>query len=140
MQTVSATPVQPSTAPSPPEMKHPEPATQPPMKNVETTTIQQHVVDEKKESPSAEGYIPHEDPMNSTSVTNGGMPPQQVYVNTAMSHHHHMGDLDTQFQALGMNDVSHQDGVDEEDGTGVEGNDEDEPVKLFVGQVRKQKS
>ena len=106
--------------------------------------MEQHqpVVDEKKESPSADGYIPHESPMHSdpNAVMNGhgGMPPQQVYVNTAMAHHHHMADLDAQFQSLGMNgmhDLSNRDG--EDDDVEGEGNDEDEPVKLFIGQVRK---
>ena len=102
--------------------------------------MEQHqpVVDEKKESPSADGYIQHEPTMEPgpNSSMNGGMPPQQVYVHTAISHHH-VGDLDTQFQSLGMNeiqDVSNPDGG-EGDAEG-EGNDEDEPLKLFVGQVR----
>jgi hypothetical protein len=95
-------------------------------------------VDEKKESPSADGYIQHEPPMQPVPpvAMNGGMPPQQVYVNTAMAHHDMVG-LESQFQSLGMHevqDVSHHDG--EEDEEGAEGNTDEDPVKLFVGQVR----
>jgi hypothetical protein len=114
------------------------PAKQPPQQ-MNGEAMQYQPVDEKKESPSADGYIQHEAPMHPVPpvVMNGGMPPQQVYVNNAMAHHH-MAGLETQFQSLGMSevqDVSHHDG--EGDDTGEDGNDEDEPVKLFVGQVRK---
>lgn len=94
-------------------------------------------VDEKKDSPSADGYM-HESQMHPVAAVamNGGMPPQQVYVNTSMGHHHGIPALEQQFQSLGMNeaqDVGHHDGEgpdnDEED-------TEDDPVKLFVGQVR----
>ena len=96
-------------------------------------------VDEKKESPSADGYIQNEPPIHTVPPVqmNGGMPPQQVYVNTSMVHPHGMVGLETQFQTLGMNEV--QDGVHhggEGDEHGQEGHGEDEPVKLFVGQVR----
>ena len=95
-------------------------------------------VDEKKESPSADGYLPETQQMHpDAAVTmNGGMPPQQVYVNTGMVRHGMPG-LETQFQSLGMNDVpdvSHHDGEGTENDE--EGN-EDDPVKLFVGQVRR---
>lgn len=92
-------------------------------------------VDEKKESPSADGYVNNEAPINPIPPVgvNGGMPPQQVYVNNAMVHHG-MPALESQFHALAMNEgptVGHHD---------TEGNgrelDEDQPVKLFVGQVR----
>ena len=95
-------------------------------------------VDEKKESPSADGYLQHEVPMHPVPPVpmNGGLPPQQVYVNTAMVHHG-MPALETQFQALGMNEVQdvHHDGDGDEGGE--PGNVGVEPVKLFVGQVRK---
>jgi len=95
-------------------------------------------VDEKKESPSADGYLQHEVPMHPVPPVpmNGGLPPQQVYVNTAMVHHG-MPALETQFQALGMNEAQdvHHDG--DGDGGGEPGNAGVEPVKLFVGQVPK---
>jgi hypothetical protein len=92
-------------------------------------------VDEKKECPSADGYLQQEAPMHPVPpvVMNGGMPPQQVYVNTAMVHHGMVG-LETQFHALGMNEG--QDDMLHDGEDGEEGNGEDEPVKLFVGQVR----
>jgi hypothetical protein len=95
------------------------------------------VVDEKKESPSADGYLQHESPMHQVTPVpmNGGMPPQQVYVNNAMAHHA-MGGLEAQFQSLGMNEVQDDGHYHEGDEDGMEGNEEDEPVKLFVGQVR----
>ena len=92
-------------------------------------------VDEKKESPSADGYLQHEGQVHTLPPVpmNGGMPPQQVYVNSVMVNHG-MSGLETQFHALGMNeaqDASHHDG----DGDEATGLGEEEPVKLFVGQV-----
>eukprot|EP00339_Tiarina_fusa_P022428 CAMPEP_0117031000 /NCGR_PEP_ID=MMETSP0472-20121206/22330_1 /TAXON_ID=693140 ORGANISM="Tiarina fusus, Strain LIS" /NCGR_SAMPLE_ID=MMETSP0472 /ASSEMBLY_ACC=CAM_ASM_000603 /LENGTH=357 /DNA_ID=CAMNT_0004739231 /DNA_START=141 /DNA_END=1210 /DNA_ORIENTATION=- len=123
----------PAPPPSAPQVKQPP-------QQMKGEAMQHQPVDEKKESPSADGYIQHEAPMHTapTVVMASGMPPQQVYVTTAVAHHH-MAGLETQFQSLGMHevqDVSHHDG--EGDGTGEDGNDEDEPVKLFVGQVPKQ--
>ena len=94
--------------------------------------------DEKKESPSADGYIPQEGQMHSVPAVamNGGMPPQQVYVNTAMGHHGMTG-LETQFHALGMNEGHDLEDGDIEDGMDNDDEDgEEDPVKLFVGQVR----
>jgi hypothetical protein len=115
----------------------PPPASKQPPQQMNGDTMPP-AVDEKKECPSADGYLQHEAPMHPVPpvVMNGGMPPQQVYVNTAMMHHGMVG-LETQFQALGMNEG--QDGMlhdCEGDEGGEEGNGEDEPVKLFVGQVR----
>ena len=112
---------------------------------------------QKPAPPAANGELPHEeDPATDTFVTdastqvppqmhnnmNGGMPPQQVYVET-MEHHHvqppnGVNGLETQFQALGIQPGHDDDNYGEED---TEGNDEggegeDDPLKLFVGQVR----
>lgn len=95
-------------------------------------------VDEKKESPSADGYIQHDASLHQvpTMPMNGGMPPQQVYVNTMTNHGMTTG-LEAQFQAVGIDDVHNVvQQEDEGDEGGDEGDDEDEPVKLFVGQVR----
>lgn len=94
-------------------------------------------VDEKKESPSADGYIPHDVPMHGVPPMMNGMPPSQVYVHTAMAYHG-MAGLDTQFHALGMSDAhdsSNYEDSEGNDGTG-DGSNEDDPVKLFIGQVR----
>jgi len=94
-------------------------------------------VDEKKDSPSADGYVNGEmaptQPMPPMPV-NGGMPPQQVYVNTAMGYPG-MAALENQFHSMGMSDM-HSAGPPESsegDGENYEG---ERPVKLFVGQVR----
>ena len=111
--------------------------------------------------PTTNGEHPHEDdpaadnnfvhdastqvpPQMHTSV-NGGMPPQQVYVENMTPSN--VGNLEAQFQTLG---IQGDDGVtkvhnhqssegdtehDELNDEGVEG--EDDPLKLFVGQVRK---
>ena len=90
-------------------------------------------LDEKKESPSADGFHSHEipaDQINGPSVE--GMPPQQVYVNTTMVQGGLVG-LDGQFQSLGINENRSSgevlgDGVDTR-------SDLEAPLKLFVGQV-----
>eukprot|EP00980_Cylindrotheca_fusiformis_P001547 scaffold350_cov133-Cylindrotheca_fusiformis.AAC.18 len=94
-------------------------------------------LDEKKESPSADGYINSEVPMNSNAPfsVNGGMPPQQVYVNTTMIHHG-MPALESQFHSLGMNEAAIMGHHHESEGNSGE-NDEEQPIKLFVGQVPK---
>jgi hypothetical protein len=89
-------------------------------------------VDEKKESPSDDGYTNEAQMHQMPPIpVNGGMPPQQVYVNTAMVHHG-VPALEAQFHSLGMNEVQ---GVGHHEAEGEE-NDEDQAVKLFVGQVR----
>jgi len=77
---------------------------------------------------------------------NGNMPPQQVYVNANGMGHPGMTGLETQFQSLGFaqedggydpNGHSQQNG-DSATGDDNDGEDtEDDPVKLFVGQVRR---
>lgn len=108
----------------------------------------------------SDGEHPHEDdpaadnnfvPDASTRVPpqmhtnmNGGMPPQQVYVEN------NVANLESQFQSLGMGDDGTGKGLDNsqnpegdtEDEEGLEGLDEggegeDDPLKLFVGQVPK---
>jgi len=67
------------------------------------------------------------------------MPPQQVYVHSGMHPQNGMADLETQFHALDMNGPpEHLYDLDNDAGEPTdndeEGSDED-PVKLFVGQV-----
>jgi len=87
-----------------------------------------------------------------TNVMNG-LPPQQVFVNPTMVpmpvDNNNISVLDTQFQALGIqtteeggssNIVGQSSGNPEEDIDNIEDNDEegeDDPLKLFVGQVPK---
>jgi hypothetical protein len=103
---------------------------------------QQVLVDEKKESPSAEGYIPHDPAMHAQlPPLMNGMPPSQVYVNTAMGYHGMVG-IETQFHSLGMSDAhdsSNHEDSEGNDGTG-EGSNEDDTFKLFIGQVRNKDS
>eukprot|EP00934_Nitzschia_sp_Nitz4_P004564 Nitzschia sp. Nitz4//scaffold2_size372955//85058//86891//NITZ4_000383-RA/size372955-snap-gene-0.69-mRNA-1//-1//CDS//3329546656//4554//frame0 len=113
----------------------PAPTKQPPAHHGEAMPAP---LDEKKESPSADGYNPHEAMMHPQAMMNV-IPPQQVYVNTAMLHHQMMG-LETQFQAMGMNETpEHSNGGDDSeylDNNG-DGSNEEDPVKLFIGQVPK---
>lgn len=77
-----------------------------------------------------------------TEVSGQNMPPLQVYVNAGMHNANGMAGLESQFHSLGMNEPSdHEHLYDLEDDAGEPiDNDEDEfeeePVKLFVGQVR----
>ena len=94
------------------------------------------VVDEKKESPSAEGYTPHDAAMLASPHLMNGLPPSQVYVDTTRGYHGMMG-IETHFQSLGMhdaNDSSNHEDSEGNDGTG-EGSNEEDAVKLFIGQV-----
>ena len=118
---------------------------------------------QKPAAPPTNGELPHEEdpaadsnnfvhdgttqvPPQMHTNMNGGMPPQQVYVeNIAPSN---VAGLETQFQALGIqsedgatkdNDNNHQNPEgDTEHGEGNDegGEGEDDPLKLFVGQVR----
>lgn len=74
---------------------------------------------------------------------NGNMPPQQVYVHPGMGHPGMTG-LESQFQALGFRQEeasstepsstqTNPNADDEDDHEGDDG--EDDPLKLFVGQV-----
>lgn len=94
-------------------------------------------LDEKKESPSADGYIQHEAPMHGIPTLMNGMPPSQVYVDTTMGYHP-MAAMESQFHGLGINDAHDSTNLEDSEGndaTGEGSNDED-PVKLFIGQVR----
>lgn len=98
-------------------------------------------LDEKKESPSADGYIPHEVPMHGIPTIMNGMPPSQVYVDTTIGYHP-MAAMESQFHALGMSDAHDSTNLEDSEGndaTGEGSNDED-PVKLFIGQVPKSMS
>lgn len=72
------------------------------------------------------------------------MPPQQVYVQSAMPApvHHDMAGLESQFQSLGMNATTPEgppqtgENGQAEEGDNDEEESEENPVKLFVGQVR----
>jgi hypothetical protein len=132
-----------SPTPTTEPVSPPNAAKAPPVMNGDTMPP-----DEKKESPSSDGYLVEQPPMHPGMPTMNGninMPPQQVYVNTAMGNHHHhaMRGLENQFHSLGMaeggmsvgHDGSHYD-MDGEEHDGEEGGGEDDPIKLFVGQVR----
>jgi hypothetical protein len=104
----------------------------------------QHLpVDEKKESPSADGYTPSEMPsMHGVPQMMNGMPPSQVYVDTTVMAYHGMTSFETQFQALGVHDVhdsSNHESSEGNDASG-EGSNEEDTVKLFIGQVSIQES
>jgi hypothetical protein len=92
-------------------------------------------VDEKKESPSADGYIASEvHSMHGVPQMMSGMPPSQVYVEMG---YHGMAGFDTQFQALGVGDAhdsSNHESSEGNDASG-EGSNEEGTVKLFIGQV-----
>jgi hypothetical protein len=123
-----------STTPATAPVPLPNATKSPPVMNGDTMPP-----DEKKESPSSDGYLVEQPPMHpGMPIMNGNMPPQQVYVNTVMGHQHHaMMALENQFHSLGMaegHDGSHLD-MEGDDNDGGEGG-EDDPVKLFVGQVR----
>jgi len=93
-------------------------------------------VDEKKESPSADGYIPQEVPMHTVHPMMNGMPPSQVYVNTAMGYHGMTG-LEAQFHSMGMSDAHDSSNNEDSEGNDAagDGSNEDDPIKLFIGQV-----
>jgi len=95
-------------------------------------------VDEKKESPSADGYNPSELPsMHGTPQMMNCIPPSQVYVDMA---YRGMSGFDSQFQALGVHDAhdsSNHESSDGNDASG-EGSNEEDTVKLFIGQVSSQ--
>jgi hypothetical protein len=86
-------------------------------------------------------YLPQQ--ILPTEVSGQSMPPLQVYVNAGMHNANGMAGLESQFQSLGMNGPSDHDHLydleDDDAGEPID-NDEDEceeePVKLFVGQVR----
>lgn len=95
-------------------------------------------IDEKKESPSAEGYLPSEmASMEGATQMMNGMPPSQVYVDTNHMGYHAMMGLDAQFQALGVNDPHDSSNHESSDGNDVSGEESygEDPVKLFIGQV-----
>ncbi len=77
------------------------------------------------------------------NMNGGTMPPQQVYVHDIVdnSHQNGLGGLETQFQSLGFTgeDVDLEDMEHLEDDISVDDDGEDDgddPLKLFVGQVR----
>jgi hypothetical protein len=87
---------------------------------------------------------------NNNTMNGGRMPPQQVYVNGGsgvQESHHMMGPvmtgIETQFQSLGFQPEAGGKPHAGESDTAEEDNDETEteedPVKLFVGQVRMSK-
>ena len=96
-------------------------------------------VDEKKESPSADGYIASEVPsMHGVPQMMNGMPPSQVYVDMG---YHGIGGFETQFQALAVHDVhdsSNHESSEGNDASG-EGSNEEGTVKLFIGQVSRER-
>jgi hypothetical protein len=94
--------------------------------------------DEKQEITSASGYVVSEAPsMHGAPQTMNGMPPSQVYVDTAIMAYHDMAGFDTQFQTLVVHDThdsSNHESSEGNDASG-EGSNEEDTVKLFIGQV-----
>lgn len=122
---------------------------------------------QKTPPPTANGELSHEEdpaadnfvhdastqvPPQMHTNMNGGMPPQQVYVeNNIGQPPNTMAGLETQFQTLGMqqqdegasndHDNNHsppEGSVEHDEGNDEGGEGEDDPLKLFVGQVRPQ--
>jgi len=92
------------------------------------------------------GYAAHSQPVQEIpsqihhQSMNGAMPPDQVYVSADVSSEQYnpeLAGLNTQFQSLGIQrGVDNSESTDPEDLDGEES--EEDPVKLFVGQVRTQ--
>lgn len=111
-------------------------------KSIDMNVVHQGDVDEAKGAPE-HVYESHQISSQILPVMNGGLPPQQVYVDTAGGMvHPGMAGLESQFQALGFrqeeasstepsSSQTNPTGEDDDDNEG-----EDDPVKLFVGQVR----
>lgn len=105
------------------------------------------LLDNDKAAAEHHAYEP-QIPTQIEHAMNGSLPPQQVYVNPAIGMGHPgMTGLETQFQAIGFRQEeatastepsSTQTNPNENDGDdeGDEAEEEDDPVKLFVGQVR----
>ncbi len=93
-------------------------------------------VDEKKESPSADGYNTHEVPIHGMPSILNGMPPSQVYVDTTMGYHEITG-IESQFHGFGISDAHDSTNLEDSEGNDAtgEGSNDDDPVKLFIGQV-----
>jgi hypothetical protein len=101
--------------------------------------------DPRDEDPAADSFVhdaTSQVPPQMHSNMNGGMPPQQVYVDNMGQPN--VAGLDTQFQALGIqpeegiNGQGHEHDPEEDiedEGNDEGGDGEDDPLKLFVGQV-----
>lgn len=93
-------------------------------------------VDEKKEGSVADtnckGGESELNPVSSES-SNDAVPPNQAFANPPVVHQG-MPALENQFQSMGMDEVPITVHHDKEGHNGE--NDDDQPVKLFVGQVR----
>lgn len=92
-------------------------------------------VDEKKEGSVADSCKSGETQVNpmASTTSNGIAPPNQAFANSPMVHQGTPA-LENQFQSLGMSEVPNVVHHEKEGYSGE--NDEDQPVKLFVGQVR----
>jgi len=113
-----------------------------------------------EEDPAADSYVhdaSSQVPPKMHTHMNGSMPPQQVYVETNMGPPNGVAGLENQFQSLGIqsenggmvngHDNNHHPGntattadgenTELDEGDDIEGGEgEDDPLKLFVGQVR----
>jgi hypothetical protein len=97
-----------------------------------------------QESSQAAVEDQQQQPQMHSTMNGSRMPPQQVYVNGGVVESSHMGPvmagLETQFQSLGFQPEAGGKPHAGESDTAEEDNDETEteedPVKLFVGQVR----
>jgi hypothetical protein len=86
-------------------------------------------------------YLQHQ--LLPAELNEHSMPPQQVYVSAGMHHADGMAGLESQFQSLEMHGPSDHDQLYDlevdDAGEPIDNDDdecEEEPVKLFVGQVR----
>lgn len=86
------------------------------------------------------GHVHSSKQMNSPDAQNGipSIPPQQVYVGSPVVPPD-MSGLDNQFQAMGMSHVDHGEELEDHEGSDEhadDGDNDEDPMKLFVGQVR----
>jgi len=124
-----------SSSPAVPTTSTQTPSSQPQQQEISVANVHPSV-DEQKESSAGDSCKTSEGQAHSmTAVTsNGVVSPNQVFSIVSMVHQG-MPALENQFQSMGMNEdpgVVH----DEEEGH-IGENDDEQPVKLFVGQVPK---
>lgn len=90
--------------------------------------------DEKKEGSSGENFKTSEGQAHAmATATSNGVSPNQVFSGSSMVHQG-MPALENQFQSMGMNEVPGIVHDEKEEHSGE--NDDEQPIKLFVGQVR----
>ena len=92
-------------------------------------------VDEKKEGSASDNYKADETQDNSMEpmASNGVVAPEQVFSDTPVVHQA-TSNLENQFQSMELNEIPNT--VHHEKEGHIGENDDEQPVKLFVGQVR----